>query len=84
VDRRCFLLTSLAGAFAVPVAAGAQQTEKVYRIGVLSPDSPPPGLFEAFKRDSASLVTLRAKTSRLSRGMREGRTSDSPLWQMNS
>ena len=35
MDRRRFLLTSLAGALAVPLAAEAQQTGKVYRIGAL-------------------------------------------------
>jgi hypothetical protein len=31
MDRRRFLLTSLAGALAAPLAAEAQQAEKVYR-----------------------------------------------------
>ena len=35
MDRRRFLLTSLAGAVAAPLAAGAQQAGKVYRIGML-------------------------------------------------
>jgi len=35
VDRRRFLLTSLAGALAAPLATGAQQGSKVYRIGWL-------------------------------------------------
>jgi putative ABC transport system substrate-binding protein len=35
VDGRRFLLTSLAGALAAPLAAGAQQAGKVYRIGFL-------------------------------------------------
>jgi hypothetical protein len=33
IDRRRFLLTSLTSALAVPVAAGAQQAGKVYRVG---------------------------------------------------
>jgi len=37
VDRRRFLLTSLAGAVAGPVAPEAQQTDRMRRIGVLSP-----------------------------------------------
>jgi putative tryptophan/tyrosine transport system substrate-binding protein len=37
MDRRRFLLTSLAGALATPCAAEAQQAGKVYRIGVLYP-----------------------------------------------
>jgi ABC-type uncharacterized transport system substrate-binding protein len=36
MDRRRFLLTSLAGALAVPLGAAAQQKGKVYRIGYLS------------------------------------------------
>jgi len=39
VDRRRFLLTSLASAVAAPLAVAAQQAGKVYRIGVLSADS---------------------------------------------
>src|SRR4029453_9729889 len=34
MDRRSFLLTSVAGARAVPVAAEAQQARKVFRIGL--------------------------------------------------
>jgi len=40
MDRRRFLLTSLAGALAAPLAAGAQAAGKVSRIGYLSPLSP--------------------------------------------
>ena len=36
MDRRRFLLTSLAGALAAPLAAGAQQAGKVYRVGVIA------------------------------------------------
>ena len=35
MDRRRFLLASLAGALVGPLAAGAQQAGKVYRIGIL-------------------------------------------------
>jgi putative ABC transport system substrate-binding protein len=44
VDRRRFLLTSLAGAVAAPLAAEAQQAGKVYRIGVLADGYPPADL----------------------------------------
>ena len=40
MDRRRFLLTSLAGVLATPLAAGAQ-AEKVYRVGFLSPAGRP-------------------------------------------
>jgi hypothetical protein len=42
VDRRRFLLTSLAGALAAPLSIGAQQVGKVYRIGILIPGAPAP------------------------------------------
>jgi hypothetical protein len=39
IDRRRFLLTSLAGAVAVPLAAEAQQAAKLRRIGYLTSQS---------------------------------------------
>jgi putative ABC transport system substrate-binding protein len=36
MNRRHFLLTSLAGTLATPPAAGAEQTGKVYRLGILT------------------------------------------------
>ena len=46
MDRRRFLITSLAGAFAAPLAAGAQQAGKVWRIGLfhVGLDHVPPSL----------------------------------------
>jgi len=43
MDRRRFLLTSLAGALATPVAARAQQAGKVYSIGALWTNPAPRG-----------------------------------------
>jgi hypothetical protein len=37
MDRRRFLLTSLAGALAAPLAAGAQQATRLPQVGVLDP-----------------------------------------------
>jgi putative tryptophan/tyrosine transport system substrate-binding protein len=42
MDRRRFLLTSLAGALATPLVAGGQQAGKVYRIGFLRPGGAKP------------------------------------------
>src|SRR5688500_20256851 len=42
MDRRRFLLTSLAGALAAPLAGEAQQAMKVYRVGVLGNENNPP------------------------------------------
>jgi hypothetical protein len=39
VDRRGFLLTSLAGALGVPLGAEARQTRRVFRIGMLRSSS---------------------------------------------
>jgi len=41
MDRRRFLLTSLAGAVAGPVAARSQTVGKIGRVGILSPTPPP-------------------------------------------
>jgi len=48
MDRRHFLLTSLAGALAAPLAVEAQQVMKVYRIGVLGNENNPP--WEGFRQ----------------------------------
>src|SRR5262249_17336025 len=40
MDRRRFLLTSLAGALAAPLATGAQQLGRVYRVGLIFTTSP--------------------------------------------
>jgi ABC-type uncharacterized transport system substrate-binding protein len=41
MDRRRFLLASLTGALAAPLAAEVQQAGKVWRIGLLVPGEPP-------------------------------------------
>jgi putative ABC transport system substrate-binding protein len=52
MDRRRFLLTSLAAAFAAPLVAEAQQGAKVARIGWLGVDlaAASPGFLEAFRQ----------------------------------
>jgi ABC-type uncharacterized transport system substrate-binding protein len=50
MDRRRFLLTSLAGALAAPLVAEAQQPTKVPRVGVLSERSPTDPLVTAFRQ----------------------------------
>jgi ABC-type uncharacterized transport system substrate-binding protein len=55
MDRRRFLLTSLAGALAVPLAAEAQQAGRTSRVGVLMnlypPDAGPPQALRQALRD---------------------------------
>jgi putative tryptophan/tyrosine transport system substrate-binding protein len=48
MDRRRFLLTSLAGALAAPRAVDAQRTGKVYRVGVLLPLGVTPPILARF------------------------------------
>jgi putative ABC transport system substrate-binding protein len=51
MDRRRFLLTSLAGALASPLGAEAQPAGKMYRIGFLQtvPDTPATNFLEVFR-----------------------------------
>ena len=68
MDRRRFLLTSLAGAFAAPAGAGAQQAGKVYRVGYLSASSLSSSapLLQAFLRRLSDLGWIESETSFLS------------------
>ena len=55
MQRRDFI-TLLGGAAAAwPLIAGAQQTSKLHRIGILSPELPPPGFLEAFRQGLSEL-----------------------------
>src|SRR5688572_4636893 len=53
MDRRCFLLTSLAGTLIGPVTGRAQQAGRVWRLGVLVEghrELVPPAFFEGLRR----------------------------------
>ena len=50
MDRRRFLLTSLAGALAAPPGAGAQPSRNVRVIGFLGPPPSAGGLVQAFQQ----------------------------------
>jgi putative ABC transport system substrate-binding protein len=54
VDRRRFLLTSLAGALAAPRGAGTQQAGKVYRVGVLAGSAGHTPRTEAFRTEMSA------------------------------
>ena len=72
MDRRRFLLTSLAGAVAAPLAAGAQQAGKVYRIGLLSPTSQGLGV-EGFREGLRALGYVEGRTIVVEHRSAEGR-----------
>ena len=61
MSRRAFLCGAVA-MLATPLAAEGQPAGKVHRIGVLSPDSPPPGLFEAFRERLRELGYVEGKS----------------------
>jgi putative ABC transport system substrate-binding protein len=73
VDRRRFLLTSLAGALAVPLTAGAQQAGKVPRIGYLH-IAPRAGPFaQAFEQKLRELGYVEGKNVAIEFRTAEGR-----------
>ena len=58
--RRTFLTASFA-LLAAPLVVEAQQPQKVYRIGVLSPEVPPPGLLETLREELRDLGYIEGK-----------------------
>ena len=61
MNRRRFLLTSLAGAFAAPLAADAQQAGRVVRIGWLQPTPPSDARVAGFRQGLRDLGYIEGK-----------------------
>lgn len=74
MDRRRFLLISVAGALAAPLAAEAQQAGKVYRIGFLW-DSPAafPDAIEAFRQGLRDLGYVEGRNTVIEYRWAEGK-----------
>jgi len=86
MDRRRFLLTSLAGALVAPLAAEAQQTDKIWRIGTLhtSPEKDEAERVAALERGWPNSATSPDETSSSSTGTPERRgdacPTSPPIW----
>jgi len=69
MDRRVFLGTLIGGLLAAPLAAEAQQTGKVWRIGYLSPAEAHNPIDEAFERSMKDLGYVEGQNIRLERAV---------------
>jgi putative ABC transport system substrate-binding protein len=80
MDRRRFLLTSLAGALAAPLAVEAQPAVKVQRIGFLGPRSAPETLpfLEAFRQGLSELGWAEGRNIVIEYRFAEGKDSRLP------
>ena len=76
MDRRRFLLTSLAGAVAGPVTAEAQQTHKSWRIGVLAQPGGLAIFLETFREGLRELGYIENRTIGID--TREGESKELP------
>ena len=75
MDRRRFLLTSLAGAVAMPLAAGCQQAGKVWQVAILVKGSPPAGpnpMFDLFVANLRSVGWIEGRNISFIRRFAEG------------
>ena len=80
VDRRRFLLTSLAGAVAAPLAGETQQAVKVYRIGLLGTPTAAAGTsrLEDFRRALRDLGYIEGRNLAIEYRWAEGRAERFP------
>ena len=62
LGRRAFITLLGGAAVAWPLIARAQQAVKLYRIGILSPELPPPGFLETFRQGLRELGYVEGQT----------------------
>ena len=72
MQRRAFIRLLGGAAVAWPLGALAQQAVKLYRIGILSPELPPPGFLEAFRQGLSELGYVEGQTIALEVRSAEG------------
>ena len=77
MNRRTWLLGSL-GLLAAPLAADAQPAEKMPRIGILRPGSPPDPLVEAFRHGLRELGYVEGRNIRIEYRWTEGKDERLP------
>ena len=85
MDRRRFLLTSLAGALAAPLAAEAQHPGKIYRIGILgdkAADSNEILAWQTFRDVYGSTAGRRVRTFESSPGGLRATSLDCLKWRL--
>jgi putative ABC transport system substrate-binding protein len=72
MDRRGFLVISIAGVVDVARGAEAQQVRAVARLGILSPETPPPGLLETVRDELQQRGHVEGQTLRIDVRTAEG------------
>ena len=78
MNRRTFLCGLTLATVSAPLAAGAQQTAKIPRIGILRPGSPPDPLVEAFRRGLQELGYTEGRNISIEYRWAEGRDERLP------
>ena len=78
LNRRAFLCGTISATVAMPIAVWAQPAVKLHRIGVLSPETPPPGLLDTVHDELRQLGHVEGKTFSIEARSAEGRNERLP------
>src|SRR5207253_2850177 len=73
-----FAIVLAVGLALAPLTAEAQQAGKVYRVGVITPGSPPPGLLEAFREGLRELGYTEERNLKLEWRFADGKAERLP------